>query len=172
MITQFHFWHRPHHYDRSCHCLAWFLLHTAPGSIDHDNSISFSMKTCCTISHIWSVIFRWRHVVRFLLSYLIAVTISTRFDHSRQFNIIFIVDHTCMISQVIILFGFHHKWHLIWSVMTTQFCFRCRLHLYNWSRHSPIWFSSQTTLGQVSLDNPASISTWTKPIDWWCCCPI
>ena len=57
------------------------------------------------------------------LSCLVFIIEYTQFDWSRKFNILFIIERTTMISQVIVLSSFHHRRHPVWSVMTIQYHF-------------------------------------------------
>ena len=55
------------------------------------------------------------------MSYLVFFIVTTQFDRSWHFHIIFGVDYTYMIDHVIVLFGIRHKLHPIQSVTTTQY---------------------------------------------------
>ena len=70
----------------------------------------------------------------------------------KQLSFIFYVDHIYMTNHVVVLFGFRHSRHLIWSVMIVQYCFCHRLHLHNRSRHCLVWFSSQMALNLIGYD--------------------
>ena len=109
--TQFHFQCRPYLYNQLCHCRIWFSSQTASGPIGHDNSVSFSAYT----TPIWSVT---------LLSCLVFITNRSQSNRSWQFIFNVRVNHTYTISNIIVLFGFHHKLdtirlEMVQSVTTT-----------------------------------------------------
>lgn len=87
-IIQFCFRHRSDLCDPSHQCIVWFLLKTVPYLISHNSSVSFFMQTCSI-----------RSITQ--LAYLFFVTIDTRFDRSRQFSMVFYVDHTYIIGHVL-----------------------------------------------------------------------
>ena len=92
-IVQYHFQHKLHLYDRSHHCLVQFSSQKTTSLIGHENLVSFSTQTLSV-----------QLVMQ--LSYLVFVIVSTRFDRSRKFNIIFEGDRTFTISHVIFLLVF------------------------------------------------------------------
>ena len=84
-----------------------------------------------------------------LLSYIVFITISIRFDQSRQFSFIFYVDPSYMIDLVYVLSSFHHRPHLVWLIMIAQFHFWLILYLYDQSHRCSIWFLSQAVSGSI-----------------------
>ena len=109
-IVQYHFQHRPHLYDRSCHCPVWFLSQKTPGSINHDRSISFSMYTASLrlVTSLFSsqttfdlighnnpiLLLAYIALVKLImsLSLLVVIRDHTQFNRSRQLSFYFCVD--------------------------------------------------------------------------------
>ena len=129
MTVQYHFLRRPYLYDRSRRCLIWFSSQIEPDPIDHDILVLFFTQITLvqSITSLTSLVF----IINYIWSY-----------RSPQFNFSFIVNHTNIVDHVIILSGFCHRPHLVWSITTTLFCFWCGSHLYNWSCRYPVQFSS------------------------------
>ena len=98
------------------------------------------------------------------LSYLIFVTDSTRFIRSLELSFLFSVDCTCTINHVIVLSGFHHKWHTTRQVLIIKFRFRRRPNLYNMSHCCHVLCSSQTEPGLIGHYNSVSFSMWTTSV--------
>ena len=63
----------------------------------------------------------------------------------------------CMISHIVVLFGFRYRLQPIRSVTIIHYHLWRRLHLYNRSRHCSIQFSSQTILDQIGPDSLVQI---------------
>ena len=150
MITHFHFLRRPNMEDRS-HRSCLVLSQTVPDSIGPNSLVQFSMQTALVRS------------VR-LLSYLVFITDRTRSNRLQQFNFAFSINHNNTIGHIVVLFSFRHKLHPIIQVLTVQFRFWCRPHLYNQSCRFAFWFLSQTTRGLISHDNLASFLAQIAPI--------
>ena len=148
---QYHFTSRTHLYDQSCHCLVWFSSQTVPGQIGSDNLLSISAQTR-PIRSVMS------------LSYLVFVIDCTRFNQSRQLSFNFGVDHICMISHIVILYGFRHSQHSIRLIIKFWYLFQCKWHLYDQSCHYPIWFSSQTTPGPFDHDSSVTFLEQNTPV--------
>ena len=129
MTTRFHFWHRPHLYDRLCRYLIWFSSRAALSQIGPDSSILILALP----RPIWSVT---------SLFYLVFIADHTQFDLWQQLNFVFCIDHIYKINHIVVLFGFCHNQHPILSSMKVQYYFRCKPHLYDQSCQCSICFSS------------------------------
>ena len=92
------------------------------------------------------------------------ITVGTRSNLSQNFSIIFNVDCTFMIIQIVVLSSFNNRAHLVQSITKAQFRFQHRPYLYNRSSHCPIWFLSETTLGLIDYNNPVSFLVQTTPL--------
>ena len=93
---------------------------------------------------------------------LVFIIDCTRSDRSLQFNIVFGIDRTCTICHIIVLSGFFHRVHHVQLVTTVHYHFRHRPHLYDRSRHCPIWFSSHIAPDQINIDSLVLILVYTK----------
>ena len=103
--VQFHFWHKTFLYDRSHHCLVLFSSQIESCPIGHDCSIS-STNPKFTVDHNFAyVIFIIDHIL---------------LDQSRQFNFVFSIECTCVISHVVLYHFCHHYTRFDQS---QQFCF-------------------------------------------------
>ena len=109
--------------------------------IDHNSSVSFS--TCCTIGHVvvLSGFCHKSYLVRSITTALFHFqcrlhledrshyclvgvdTNRTWSNRSRQFSIIFDINQTYTIGQVIMMSSFHDRPHLVRSITITQFRF-------------------------------------------------
>ena len=125
-------------------------------------TFTFSIKCTYTIGHvvvlshfchrphpIWSTMkvqfyFRCRshYTISHVVSCLIFIGEHILSDGSWKFSFVFDVKQSYMIDHVVVLYGLHHRLHLIQSVMRVLFHFWCRLHLYDWSHHCPGSFLS------------------------------
>lgn len=74
------------------------------------------------------------------LSFLAFVIDRILFDRSWQFNSDFHVDHTCMISHVVVLAHLHHRLHTVRSIFTVQYRIISTSHLYDLSRCCLVYF--------------------------------
>ena len=146
MTTQFLFRCRPHLYDQSHSCPIWFSSQSTPDLICHKSRVSFSMQIALVQSGT-------------LLSCLVFLTNCTQSNSSSQFSFDFNIDQIYTINHVIVLFGFFHTSNSVRLVITTQFPFQCRLHLYNHSHRFPIWFSSQSVIRLITIQ----YRFWHKP---------
>ena len=81
------------------------------------------------------------------------------------------VDCTCIICQVVVISSFCQRLHPILQVLTVQYHFLRRLHLYNRSCCCLVWFSSQTTFGLISHNSSVSFSS-QHMYDRSCCCHV
>ena len=62
-------------------------------------------------------------------SYIIFVKKYTQLYRSQQLNFIFGIDHINTISHDVVLYGFHHSWHLVRLVTIVQYRFSDVEHL-------------------------------------------
>lgn len=57
-----------------------------------------------------------------------------------KLSFIFVIDRIYTIGHDVVMFGFHHRRHLVQSVITIQYHFCRRLYLSIRPCHCPIWF--------------------------------
>ena len=147
-IAQFHFQHRKHLYDQSCSVLIQFSSQSTFNPIGHNSSILFSTYTT-PVRAITS------------LSYPVLIMEGILSNWSQQLSFIFNIDHTCTISHIVVLSGFHHRSYRVSQVLIVQFWFRYRLDLYNWSHRYRVWFSSQIEPSSIGHCN--QFHFWHRP---------
>ena len=58
-----------------------------------------------------------------------------------------------MIGHVVVLFGFHHRPHLVLLDMVAQFNFGRTTRLYDRSYHCPVWSLQHTTPCSIGPNN-------------------
>lgn len=83
--------------------------------------------------------------------------------HNNSF-FFFNLEWTCTIGHDIVLSSFGIKVYPIQLVMTTQFHFRHRPHLYDPSHPCPMWFSLQYAPSLIGHDISKSFSAQTAPV--------
>ena len=123
------------------------------------------------------------------LSYFVFIIGHTLSNRSWQFSIVFFRHHTCTISHIVVLFDFcdrphlvqliivlsclRHRPHIIWSVLTIQYCIMQRSLYYDWSWHCPIWFSwYNASYPMISHVFVMTVRRRTTLSDRSCHCPI
>ena len=100
------------------------------------------------------------------LSYLVFITYRTRFDQSQQFSVIFCVYCTRLLFTSLSFLVFITNYTL--SNQSRQYSIVFGVDRTYMISHIvfPVWFSSQTTLGQIGPKSSVLVSTYTKPIQF------
>lgn len=158
-IIQFCFRRRSDLCDPSHQCIVQFLLKTVPYLISHNSSVSFFTQTCSI-----------RSITQ--LAYLFFVTIDTRFDRSRQFSMVFYIDHTYIIGHVLSYLVFIT--YYTWFDQSRQFSiiFLRRPYLYGRSHRYPVCFLSLISPHPIDHDNQFHFLRRPDLYDLSCRCPI
>ena len=133
--------HRRPHTIRSVFTVQYFIMRRPHL---HDRSPCFpisslSQTTHCPIG------------LNNLISYSIEITtiqLVTLFSY-----LLFMIDHNCTISHIIVLSILHRRLYPIEPVTTIQFCFQLIADLYDRSHHCPVLSLSQTTHCSIHVDS-------------------
>lgn len=114
--VQFHFKHKAGLYDWSC----YYPVLSSSLNTHYYFGLNSSIFYFIEITPIQLFI---------SLSWLLFMIKHILSDWSWQFSFDFCVDHTCIISHIIVLPSLHHKPHPIGSIIIVQFYFWCRMDL-------------------------------------------